>query len=442
MLITSYFIKNLIVLLSIFFISPSICTSRLKITTITALDTPIPQITGIITKLIINGRSNWEPSLLSSKEWCLYLRFLYDNILRRKRYSYDNRYVQINDFFNAKKDIFVNGMLNFGVVILDGIQVSSNNPIIYEPLFQKFVYPFIQNPEEQEKIELQKNILEMLQPNFKMNEFSTDSSLIRTECGPCLDMYEMIHFLFLLGYSNVGLKYFRDNQNPPGQRTENTTYLVSSLINTLSTDENSQNSFLRSMNLFTYVLKNAFGMQDNELYLDLSIFSGSNDEEKYLSRGRAMSQMLIYYTKMQEHFVLVSALEGNPDLEQFFIKGGVMLCTYGIKQYLLGDLVLNISDNDAVNEVASLVVTQVAGETVSSTINAIDIPNLVASENQKVHGSSEANIFENLFSAFGAQFLPEFYIKIDQEFLSFISNDENCISVNFDNDKKDFLILI
>lgn len=385
----------------------------------------------ILTKFLHNGRELWSSSLLTSKEWCLYIRFLYDHILRRKRYSYQNRFNQITDFMNSKKDKVSEGFLNFGVSLLDGIQIISHESFIYEPLFQKFVYPFIQNAEEQAKLELPQNLLLLLESKFEMSEFSVNDQEKRTECGPCLDMYEMLHFLFLMGYSNIGLKYFRDNSLNPGQRTGNTTSLVSTLINSLLENSGTKESFLTSMDFFLEVLADGFQMKSDEMYQNLNLFLGKNDEEKRVNRQLAIVNLFIYYSQMQEQLVIASQLNGNPDLEQFFIKGGIMLCTYGVKEYLIGDVAVVVSDNEAVNEVATMAATKVVGKGIDSALEAINLPEIVASNEQKIHGSSKGNILENLIGGIAGQVLPSFYIQIDIAFLNAIKKNQDLISVTF-----------
>ena len=415
----------------LFFILSSQCVSRLQIKTISALDTPIPQIEHILLKFLHNHRELWTPTILNRDEWCLYIRFLYDNILRRQRFSYAHRYNQIFDFINSKKSKINEDFLNFGVFLLDGIQTMSNNAIIYEPLFQKFVYPFIQDQEERDKIELIKNIVLLLEPIYNLSEFSAENQEKRTECGPCLDMYEMLHFMFLMGYSNIGLKYFRDNDLEPGKRTGNTTLMVQNILENLFKNEKSQSVFLDSMDFFLLVLGNGLNMKSDEMYQNINFFAGEDEQEKKQNRQKALMYLFLYYSQMQEQLVITFQLQGNPDLEQFFIKGGIMLCTYGIKEYLIGDIAVTVSSNEVVNEVASMVATQAAGKGVSNCIEAINIPEIVATKNQKVQGSSKGNILENLIGGIAKEVLPSIYIEIDNAFLKGIQENKDIFPVSF-----------
>jgi hypothetical protein len=404
---------------------------RLKITTISARDTPIPQVEGIISKLLYNGRANWSPDLLNQKEWCLYIRFVYDNVLYRSRFSYKNRLEQITTFFTAQQNKAHSDFLNFGVSLLNITQYVSKDSLIYEPLFQKFVYPFIQNQTEQDKINLLENILLLLEPKYKMNEFAAADEFKRTEDGPCLDMLEMVHFLFLMGYSNVGLKYFRDQDLPFGSHTLNTTRMVQQLINQLASDDKSRESFIIGLEFFVQVLGKSFNLKNDESYMNINLFSGETEQEKIISRSGVMSNLLVYYAKMQEDFNIMANNTGNPHLEQFFIKGGVMLCTFGIKEYLIGDVDLVVSDDEAVNEVASYVATEAAKGSVSQVVDYINVPKLVASKNQELSHASDVNIFQNFLVAVAGETLCPFYIEIDKNFISLIQEVNEIYAVDF-----------
>jgi hypothetical protein len=404
----------------------------LNITTINSRDTPTPFIEHILSKFL-SGKEHWTKDLLNKNEWCLYIRFLYDNILRRSRFSYVNRLEQITTFFTAKQNKAHSDVLNFGVSLLNLTQYVSKDSLIYEPTFQKFVYPFIQDEGEQSKIELLENVIMLLEPTYTMNDFVVSDKDKRTEPGPCLDMLEMVHFMFLMGYSNVGLKYFRDKDQPFGSHTSNTTRMVNSMVQTLGKNPKSRDSFIEGLNLFTEVLGKAFHMKDDQYYMNLNLFSGKNDEEKKLSRAQVMSNLLIYYAQMQENFNLISNKLGNPHLEQFFIKGGVMLCTYGIKEYLIGDIGVEISDNEAVNEMASTILTETAKGSASQAVDYINVPKLVATQNQTLSHASDVNIFQNFLVAVAGEQLCPFYIEIDLNFIDLIHNSSQIYAVDFTN---------
>lgn len=423
--------KLFLTVLLVMLIPELTCVARLKIKTVDARDTPISQVEGILKLFLSDGRANWANDLLSANQWCVYFRFLYDHVLSRSRFSFDARLDQVKVFMTAHENQVHSDFLSFGVSLLNLTQSVSTNSLIYEPTFQKFVYPFIQNEEEQNKISLLDNLIAMLEPKFKMNEFALSEEFERSEEGPCLDMLEMIHFIFLMGYSNVGLKYSRDKDLPYGERTGNTARMVSHLVSTLFSNSKSQDSFIQGIEYFTLVLKAAFDMQENEFYLNLNLFAGDTDEEKQKNRAIMLSNLLVYYAKMQENFNMIANKLGNPHLEQFFVKGGVMLCTYGIKQYVIGDIAVAVSDDETVQQVANYMITEAAHGTVGKAIDYINIPKLVATKEQQLSKASEVNILQNLIVAVSGETLCSIYIQIDVEFLKVIQSAQTVLAVNF-----------
>ena len=172
---------------------------RLKIVTGINTHYPTEEVLEIINRFYNTEVSEWTENMLSTSDWCLYLRYLYDHLLRRSRYRYPERKAQVTKTRAIKGTNEVLGFFaNLDNSMAYLVQNDSNSAVFYEGDFYVYVYPFTQEESVQNTIKLTDNIIEMLKPNF---ERPSDNELEEKVKGPCLDMYELMHLMFLLGYS-------------------------------------------------------------------------------------------------------------------------------------------------------------------------------------------------------------------------------------------------
>jgi hypothetical protein len=363
--------------------------------------TPADQVTGIYSKFFVNGRSDWNSELLSWDEWCIYIRFLYDNILWKFRYNFTTRKTQMNDF---RAELGGNEILGFfnkiGDTLGNWVQAEKESGLIMEPRFNTYVYPFIQDSSEQEKIGLISNIASLTESKFKVN--GSDDMV------PCMTIYEMFHFIYLMGMSNVGLKYIRDQDKGDSERYANTFRLVYDLNVTLF--KLNFEEWKKGVLFFKDVYASLVGQKSDE-FLTLADFG--NDEEKMIL---GLNNMFMSFIMMKPQVDLATYTIWSPYMQTFTIKALEEGLYMGVKSYIKSELLPEEASNEILVRAAEEGVKKLVDLSVDSIKQKVDLAKLTENEQQKNTNSTNQSLVQTGVNSIFADHICFYYVKMNMMF--------------------------
>lgn len=401
----------LLLVILIIFLNPSKSCLTWKIEKSTGQGIPNDAMKNIIT-LLNNGLKAPTPHFsLSLENFGIYIRYLLEDVFTKSRYNEGNKNYHL---FMSQSETAIGGFLkSIGNTVGNSLSNLIKLPLVREDVYQEATFLFTLPISTLDELGVFTKFADLMGDNFNYDNIS------ETKLGTkwAVNGYEMVHFVFQLGYHNAGLPFdYIPTKNQPNSM-DHTVEIAKKIYQECLNRH--RNKIQAGLVMFGTVLKYAFESESQEFFdiLNIETYEGENDSKKLANMYGMLENFLFYYVGNEEKISYLETWYTNPALEQFLIKGSLMV-SIGLAKNLIVpgiDLGLELGSEvleDTINGLADNAVSS----SIDSAIDAINIPQLVATKNQKDLGLVDTNVISNLVQATSERKINKYYVIIDKTF--------------------------
>ena len=376
--------------------------------------------------LLSNINAGLKKSTIEMKipalQFGMYIRFLLEDVFPLMRYNLANRQHQI-EMTKAKNE--VDGFFkSFGTSIGKGLGWAINLSLVQEDDFRNATYLFTLPVEDFVALGIPSLIASLMDKNYDYNSYTTGTKLGKTWA---VNAFEMVHFIFQLGYHNAGLDFDFESDPSKPDPMDNTVDIAHAIFNACASRHEA--AMKDGLLMFGAVLQDIYGSAedaqgDKVELLKPDKYMGNNAKEKTQNMMNFLHDTLFYYIGSEENLSFMDHWYDNPAMEQFLIKGGIMITIGVAKNYLMPGIDIGDVGSEAVTSAMNYVLETAADSAVDEVLDQMDLATLVATQHQKDLGLNKANIIDNAVSAFGERYISKNYVIMDKRFTIF-SQDSN-----------------
>ena len=383
---------------------------------------PVDWMGALLSNINAGLQKSTKEMKIPALQFGMYIRFLLEDIFPLMRYNLANRQHQI-EMKKAKNE--VDGFFkSFATSMGKGLGWAINLSLVQEDDFRAATYLFSLPVEDFTALGIPSLMASLMDKNYNYDSYSSGEKLGQTWA---VNAFEMVHFIFQLGYHNAGLDFEFESDPTKPDSMDNTLDIAHAIFNACASRHPA--AMNDGLLMFGAVLQDIYGSPENtegdkvEL-LKPDKYMGNSTQEKTQNMMNFLHDTLFYYIGNEESLSFMGHWYNNPALEQFLIKGGIMITVGVAKNYLMPGIDIGDVGSETLKTVLEFAVETAADQAVDQVLEQMDIASLVATKHQKDLGLNKANIIDNAVSAFGERYIDKNYVIMDKRFTIF-SQDVN-----------------
>ena len=350
----------------------------------------------------------------------VYIWFLLEDVFPLMRYNLANRQSQL-EMTRAKNDVD-QFFKNLGVSLGKNLSWAINLTLVQEDDYRTATFLFSQPVEDFKALKIPALMASLMDQDYDYDTMVTEDKMGKTWA---MNAFEMVHFVFQLGYHNAGLDFEFESDPTVPDPMANTVAIAHAIFDACMNRH--PDAMKDGLMMFGTVLQDIYGSAETVngekiKLLEPGRYMGNNVDEKTENMYNFLHDSLFYYVGWQESLSFMDRWYNNPALEQFLIKGGVMLTVGIAKHYLMPGIDVGDVGNSTVSSTMNIILESAADQAVDQVIDHLDVASMVATQQQTDLGLNKTNIIDNAVAAFGERYIAKNYVIIDKRFTMYSQN--------------------